>query len=84
MFACPRWAGKSYQVLHSARPHAVDAVDLPASNRLHPILFEKAPDMKTVVPFVERPVVDRLAYILAWACARSDDQDEMLKPIKAR
>ena len=84
MFACPKWAGKSYQVLHSARPHAVDAVDLPASNRLHPILFEKAPDMKTVVPFVERPVVDRLAYILAWACARSDDQDEMLKPIKAR
>lgn len=40
--------------------------------------------MKTVVPFVKRPVVDRLAYILPWACARFDDQDEMLKPIKAR
>ena len=40
--------------------------------------------MKTVVPFVKRPVVDRLAYILPWACARFDDQNEMLKPIKAR
>lgn len=83
-FACPKRAGKRHQVFRSARPHAVDAVDMPESSRLPPIMFEKATDMKTVVPFVKRPVVDRLAYILPWACARFDDQDEMLKPIKAR
>jgi hypothetical protein len=40
--------------------------------------------MKNVIPFVLKPVVDRLAYVLPWACGRHDDQDEMLKPIKAR
>lgn len=84
VFACPRWAGKRRQVFSSARPHAVDAVDLPESSRLHPILFEKATDMKTVVPSVKRPVVDRLAFILRWACGRHDDQDEMLKPVRRR
>jgi len=83
-FACPRWAGKRHQVFSSARPHAVDAVDMPESSRLHPILFEKATDMKTVAPFVKRPVVDRLAFILPWACGRHDDQDEMLKPVRRR
>jgi hypothetical protein len=40
--------------------------------------------MKNVIPLVLKPVVDRLAYVLPWACGRHDDQDEMLKPIKAR
>ena len=40
--------------------------------------------MKTVVPFVKRPVVDRLAFILRWACARFDDQEAMLKPVRRR
>jgi hypothetical protein len=84
VFACPIWAGNRHQVFSSARPHAVDAVDMPESSRLHPILFEKATDMKTVVPFVKRPVVDRLAFILRWACGRYDDQDEMLKPVRRR
>lgn len=75
VFACPKWAGKRDQVFRSARPHAVDAADMPESSRLHPILFEKATDMKTVVPFVKRPVVDRLAFILRWACGRHDDQE---------
>ena len=40
--------------------------------------------MENVIPFVLKPVVDRLAFVLPWACDRHDDQDEMLKPIKAR
>lgn len=40
--------------------------------------------MKPVTPVVMPPVVDRLAYILPWACERFDDQDAMLKPVKAR
>jgi hypothetical protein len=64
--------------------HAVDAVDMPESSRLRPILFEKATDMKTVVPFVKRPVVDRLAFILSWACGRFDDQEALLKPVRRR
>jgi hypothetical protein len=64
--------------------HAVDAVDMPESSRLLPILFEKATDMKSVVPFVKRPVVDRLAFILRWACGRFDDQEAMLKPVRRR
>lgn len=83
-FACPRWAGNRHQVFSSARPHAVDAVDMPESSRLLPILCEKATDMKTVVPFVKRPVVDRLAFILRWACGRHDDQEAMLKPVRRR
>lgn len=52
-------------------------------SRLTSISFESS-DMKTVTPVVKRPVVDRLAYILPWACEPYDDQDAMLKPIKAR
>lgn len=40
--------------------------------------------MKTVVPFVKRPVVDRLAFILRWACGRFDDQEALLKPVRRR
>jgi hypothetical protein len=40
--------------------------------------------MKNVIPFVLKPVVDRLAFVLPWACDRHDDQEAMLKPIKAR
>lgn len=40
--------------------------------------------MKNVIPFVLKPVVDRLAYVLPWACDRHDDQDEMLKPVRRR
>lgn len=40
--------------------------------------------MKTVTPVVKRPVVDRLAYILPWACEPYHDQDEMLKPVRLR
>ena len=38
--------------------------------------------MKNVTPFVLKPVVDRLAYILPRACDRHDDQDEMLEPAR--
>jgi hypothetical protein len=40
--------------------------------------------MKNAIPFVLKPVVDRLAYVLPWACGRHDDQDEMLKPVRRR
>ena len=72
----------THSVAHDA--HAIDAVDMPESSRLLPILFEKATDMKTVVPFVKRPLVDRLAFILRWACAPFDDQEALLKPVRRR
>jgi hypothetical protein len=40
--------------------------------------------MKSVIPFVLKPVVDRLAFVLPWACDRHDDQDETLKPVRRR
>lgn len=40
--------------------------------------------MKSVSPFVLKPVVDRLALVLPWACDRHDDQGEMLKPVRRR
>ena len=40
--------------------------------------------MKSVVPYVLKPVVDRLAYVLPWACGRHDDQEAMLKPVRRR
>lgn len=40
--------------------------------------------MKTVVPFVLSPVVDRLAFILQWGCGRAADQEALLKPIRRR
>ncbi len=40
--------------------------------------------MKSVIPFVLSPVVDRLAYVLPWACGRHDDQDAMLNPVRRR
>ena len=71
-----------YSVAHDT--HAVDAVDMPESSRLLPILFEKSTDMKTVAPSVKRPVVDRLAFILRWACAPFDDQEAFLNPVRRR
>lgn len=72
------------QGAESARLHAADAVDMHESCRLHQILFEKAHDMKSVIPFVLKPVVDRLAYVLPWACDHGDDQEVMLKPVRRR
>jgi hypothetical protein len=40
--------------------------------------------MNNVFPFVLKPVVDRLAYVLPWACDRHDDQEAMLKPVRRR
>ena len=40
--------------------------------------------MKSVAPYVLKPVVDRLAYVLPWACGRHDDQEIMLKPVRRR
>ncbi len=40
--------------------------------------------MKSVIPFVLSPVVDRLAYVLPWACGRHDDQEAMLNPVRRR
>ena len=40
--------------------------------------------MKSVAPLVLSPVVDRLAYVLPWACGRHDDQEAMLKPVRRR
>lgn len=40
--------------------------------------------MKSAIPFVLSPVVDRLAFVLPWACNRHDDQEAMLKPVRRR
>ncbi|MFO1263404.1 MAG: hypothetical protein U1E84_08720 [Rhodoferax sp.] len=40
--------------------------------------------MKSAIPFVLSPVVDRLVYVLPWACGLLDDQEAMLKPVRRR
>ena len=55
------------------QPHAADAVDAPESYRLHPSSLESS-DMKirpvVLQPTLQPPVVDGLAFILAWAYDR--------------
>ena len=66
------------------QPHAADAVDVPESHRLHPSSLESS-DMKirpVLQPTLQPPVVDGLAFILAWAYDRLD-QDAVLKKLRS-
>lgn len=67
------------------QPHAADAVDVPESHRLHPSSLESS-DMKirpvVLQPTLQPPVVDGLAFILAWSYDRLD-QDAVLKKLRS-
>ena len=66
------------------QPHAADAVDMPESHRLHPSSLESS-DMKirpVLQPSPQTPVVDGLAFILAWTYDRLD-QDTVLKKLRS-
>ncbi len=67
------------------QPHAADAVDVPESHRFHPSSLESS-DMKirpVLQPSPQTPVVDGLAFILAWSYDRLD-QDAVLKKLRSR
>jgi hypothetical protein len=40
--------------------------------------------MKSVIPFVKRPVVDRLTYILPWGIDPFDDQAQLIAPVRIK
>lgn len=66
------------------QPHAADAVDVPESHRLHLSSLESS-DMKirpVLQPTPQPPVVDGLAFILAWSYDRLD-QDAVLKKLRS-
>ena len=68
------------------QPHAADAVDVPESYRLHSSSIESN-DMKirpvVLQPTPQPPVVDGLAFILAWSVDRLD-QDAVLQKLRSR
>lgn len=68
------------------QPHAADAVDVPESYRLHSSSIESN-DMKirpvVLQPSPQKPVVDGLAFILAWFVDRLD-QDAVLQKLRSR
>lgn len=77
------YGGKFRAVSLWRQPHVADAVDVPESRRLHPSSLESS-DMKihpVLQPVPQPPVVDRLAFILAWSVDRRD-QDAVLKILR--
>jgi len=80
------YGGKFIAVPVWRKSHAADAVDAPESYRLHPSSLESS-DMKirpvVLQPSPQKPVVDGLAFILAWFVDRLD-QDAVLQKLRSR